>query len=130
MADRMSAEGWGIAILIAFETPNLFSGLLPSLFTISTFSGAEPEKQKHTKKMIRKGEIQAGVVSLGLGLGGSVITRTPWPLLLTIGMMVWLIWNYEAALKTGCTTGPKMSMDQQDSDNTYAPVRGAGTAYS
>ena len=119
----MQMEGWGIALLIAFETPNLFSGLLPSLFTISTFSGADDEKQRHTRKMIRKGERQAGIVSIGLGIGGSILTRTPWPLLLTLGMMAWLIWNYESALRTGCSTGPKMTMNEQGETSTYTSVR-------
>jgi len=107
-----TAEGWGIALLVAFEVPNLFSGLLPSLFTISTFTGASEEKAEHAKKWIRKGEVQAGVVSMGLGLGGSIVTRSPWPLLLTILMIMWLGWQYESALR-GAAHGPRMDMANQ-----------------
>lgn len=107
----MNAEGLGLSFLIAFEVPNLFSGLLPSLFTISTFSSSDPDKAAHTKRWIRRGEIQAGVVSLGLGVGGTIVTKTPWPLLLTIGMIVWLVWQYEAALRKGTGgDGPEMDM--------------------
>jgi hypothetical protein len=117
----MGAEGWGIAILIAFETPNLFSGFLPSLFTISTFTGSDPAKAAHTKKWIRKGEVQAGTVSLALGIGGTIITGTPWPLLLTMGMIVWLVWNYELALRMGAKSGPRMDIADQDV-NHYSPA--------
>lgn len=112
----MSAEGLGLSFLVAFEVPNLFSGLLPSLFTISTFSSADPEKAAHTKKWIRKGEIQAGVVSLGLGLGGTIVTRTPWPLLLTLIMIFWLVWQYETALRKG-TAGAGPQLDMQEGYN-------------
>lgn len=122
MAEPMGAEGWGIAILIAFETPNLFSGFLPSLFTISTFTGSDAAKQAHTKKWIRKGEVQAGAVSLMLGIGGTIITDTPWPLLLTIGMIAWLVFNYEQALKKGCADGPGIDIDRQD-DNAAGAGR-------
>lgn len=111
MADAMNAEGLGLSFLVAFEVPNLFSGLLPSLFTISTFSSADPTKAAHTKKWIRKGELQAGVVSLGLGLGGTIVTKTPWPILLTLLMIAWLVWQYETALRRGTDgQGPGLDM--------------------
>lgn len=124
MADNsaLSMEGWGIAILIAFETPNLFSGFLPSLFTISTFSGSDAEKQAHTKEWIRKGELQAGIVSLILGVGGSAITQTPWPLLLTLGMIAWLVYNYEKALKDGAKSGPNLDIADQGQDQAAGGV--------
>lgn len=110
--EPLGAEGWGIALLVAFEVPNLFSGLLPSLFTISTFTNADAEKARHAKKWIRRGEIQAGVVSLGLGIGGAVVTKHPAPILLTIIMIIWLVWQYEHALR-GAADGPRMDMANQ-----------------
>lgn len=104
----MSTEAWGIALLIAFEVPNLFSGLLPSLFTISTFGGDESTAE-HTRRWIRRGETQAGIVSLGLGLGGAIVTKSPVPMVLTLGMIVWLVWQYEAALRAS-GSGPKLDM--------------------
>lgn len=105
-------EGLGLSFLIAFEVPNLFSGLLPSLFTISTFTGGDEDKAAHARKWIRRGEIQAGVVSLGLGIGGTVVTGTPWPILLTLAMIAWLVWQYESALRGGRAKGaPCLDMD-------------------
>jgi hypothetical protein len=113
-AQPMGAEGLGLSFLIAFEVPNLFSGLLPSLFTISTFSKGDADKAAHTKKWIRRGEIQAGVVSLGLGLGGTIVTKTPWPMLLTLIMIAWLVWQYETALRKGLSDGPGYDMDKPE----------------
>lgn len=109
----MSSEAWGLAFLIAFEVPNLFSGLLPSLFTISTFSGGDSEKREHAYKWIRKGEIQAGVVSLGLGIGGSMVTKSWVPMFMTALMISWLVTQYETALHKGAD-GPSIDMDKQD----------------
>ncbi|MEV8530077.1 hypothetical protein AB0451_39395 [Streptomyces sp. NPDC052000] len=111
VGDPMNAEGLGLSFLIAFEVPNLFSGLLPSLFTISTFTNSDADKAEHAKKWIRKGELQAGVVSLGLGLGGTIVTKTPWPILLTLLMIGWLVWQYETALRRGTEgDGPGLDM--------------------
>lgn len=106
------ASAWGLAFLIGFEVPNLFSGLLPSLFTISTFTNADEGKAEHAKKWIRKGEMQAGIVSIGLGVGGTLVTRSPWPLLLVLLMIGWLLWQYESALR-GAADGPHMDMAAQ-----------------
>lgn len=122
MARReMSAEGVGIALLVAFEVPNLFSGLLPSLFTIATFSAGDQEKVTHTRRWIRRGEIQAGAVSLGLGAGASMVTKSPWPFVLVLGMMGWLIWQYEVALAKGCSNGPGLDIDdpQDETPKSY-----------
>lgn len=110
MADMVPAEAIGLTILTAFEVPNLYSGLLPSLFTISTFSGGDESKVAHTKKWIRKGEIQATVMSLALGGGASALAKTPWPFLATLAMCGYLVWQYEGALRKGCDSGPRLNM--------------------
>jgi hypothetical protein len=119
--EPMSAEGVGIALLVAFEVPNLFSGLLPSLFTIATFSAGDADKVRHTKRWIRRGEVQAGAVSVGLGVGASIVTKSPWPFLLVLGMIGWLVWQYECALMKGCSDGPGLDIDdpQDETPSSY-----------
>lgn len=119
--EPLSAEGVGIALLVAFEVPNLFSGLLPSLFTIATFSAGDADKVQHTKRWIRRGEVQAGAVSVGLGVGASIVTKSPWPFLLVLGMIVWLVWQYECALAKGCKNGPGLDIDdpQDETPSSY-----------
>lgn len=104
------AAAVGLTVLTAFEVPNMYSGLLPSLFTISTFSGGDEAKAAHTKKWIRKGEIQATVMSLILGAGASSLAGSPWPLLATAAMCGYLLWQYETALRKGLDDGPGLDM--------------------
>lgn len=95
------AEAIGLTILTAFEVPNLYSGLLPSQFTIATFSGGGAEKQAHTTKWIRKSEIQATAMSLILGAGASALAKSPYPFLATAIMCGYLLYQYEHALAQG-----------------------------
>lgn len=108
MADN-SLQGLGLAVLVWFEVPNMYSGLLPSLFTISTFTGGDEDKRAHAEKWIRKGEIQATALSLILGAGASALAHSPWPLLGAMAMCAYLLWQYESALRGG-QDGPGLDM--------------------
>jgi hypothetical protein len=111
MAEIGAGSVAGLTVLTAFEVPNMYSGLLPSLFTISTFSGGDSAKQAHTVKWIRRGEIQATVMSLAVGLGASVIAHSPWPLFAVIAMCGYLLYQYEGALHRGnAGEGPGLDM--------------------
>lgn len=102
----------GLTIMTAFEVPNMYSGLLPSLFTISTFSGGDAEKAAHTKKWIRKGEFQATGMSLAIGIGAATLVHHPLPFLATAAMCAYLVWQYETALRRGLAEGPSLDMDK------------------
>lgn len=110
MAEMIPAHAVGLTVLTAFEVPNMYSGLLPSLFTISTFSGGDESKAAHTKMWIRKGEIQATIMSLVLGAGAAGLAGSPWPFLATGAMCAYLLWQYEAALRKGLDKGPGLDM--------------------
>jgi hypothetical protein len=63
-----STEITALTVLVVAEIPNFWSGFLPSLFTIATFSKGDQEKMDHTKRWIRRGEIQAMGLSVALGV--------------------------------------------------------------
>lgn len=102
----------GISIMVTFEVPNMYSGLLPSLFTISTFSGGDQAKAAHTKKWIRKGEVQATGMSIAIGIGAALLVQHPLPLFATMAMCAYLVWQYETALRKGLSEGPSLDMDK------------------
>lgn len=97
MADR-SAESIGLTILTIAEVPNFFSGLLPSLFTIGHFSTDESSEAIY---WIRRGEVNALGLSIGLGVGASLISKSWMPLVGCIGMSAFLMYHYEHALRNG-----------------------------
>lgn len=86
----MTAEQAALTVLTAFEVPNVFSGVLPSWFTIATFSD-DPEKMN----ALRNAEIFATGISLGLGVAASVIADTWLPLFAVAAMAAILIGGYE-----------------------------------
>lgn len=93
-----SAEAIGLTILTIAEVPNFYSGLLPSLFTIGHFSSDESGEAIY---WIRRGEINALGLSIGLGVGASLLSKSWWPLIGTVLMSAFLMYHYEHALKHG-----------------------------
>ncbi len=110
MGGSSALEGFGLGLILAMEVPNLFSAPLPSKFTIATFTGSHPE---HTARWIRSGEIEAVAQAVLLGIGGSILTSSPWPFILVMGMTAWKVWSYETALSGGISGGPHIDMNKQ-----------------
>lgn len=108
-----SHESVALTVLVVAEVPNFWSGFLPSLFTIATFSGGDEDKANHTKKWIRRGEIQATGLSLALGVSASLLAEEPWPFIGVLLLIGYLAWQYEHALRLGLNTGPRIDMDSQ-----------------
>lgn len=112
MAER-SSQDVALTVLVVAEVPNFWSGFLPSLFTIATFSGGDEQKAAHTKRWIRRGEIQATGLSVALGIAAALLAGEPWPFVGVILMIAYLAYQYENALKLGLSGGLKMDMDKQ-----------------
>lgn len=93
-----SAESIALTILTIAEVPNFWSGFLPSLFTIGHFSSSESGEALY---WIRRGEASALVLSLTLGFGASLISKSWLPFIGTVGMCGYLGYHYEHALKHG-----------------------------
>jgi hypothetical protein len=110
MAQR-SQQDVALTVLTVAEVPNFWSGFLPSLFTIATFSGGDDAKVLHTKRWIRRGEIQAVGLSLALGVAAALLAEEPWPFIGVLLMCIYLAYQYEDALKKGVTGGLNYDMD-------------------
>jgi hypothetical protein len=108
-----SHESVALTVLVISEVPNFWSGFLPSLFTIATFSGGDPDKVLHTKRWIRRGEIQATGLSIALGISAAVLAEEPWPFIGVMFLVVYLAYQYEHALRLGLSDGMKVDMDSQ-----------------
>jgi hypothetical protein len=112
MAGR-TTEQVALTVLVVAEVPNFWSGFLPSLFTIATFSGGDDGKAEHTKKWIRRGEIQATGLSLALGVSASLLAGEPWPFIGVVLLIIYLAYQYEHALTLGLDKGPALDMANQ-----------------
>lgn len=110
MADTQTVA---MSVIIAAEVPNYYSGLLPSLFTIATFSGGDGSKAEHTVKWIRRGEVQGTLQAIGLSVAAAILTNDPWPFILSMAMVVYYLYQYEYALRLGLADGPALDMDAQ-----------------
>jgi hypothetical protein len=108
-----SHESVALTVLVVAEVPNFWSGFLPSLFTIATFSGGDADKAAHTRKWIRRGEVQATGLSLALGVSAAILAEEPWPFIGVLFLIGYLAWQYEHALRLGLNTGPGINIDSQ-----------------
>lgn len=106
-------EQVALTVLTVAEVPNFWSGFLPSLFTIATFSGGDDAKASHTKRWIRRGEIQATGLSIALGISASLLAGEPWPFIGVMLLIGYLAWQYEHALRLGLDEGLNLDIDGQ-----------------
>jgi hypothetical protein len=106
-------EQVALTVLVVAEVPNFWSGFLPSLFTIATFSGGDEEKAAHTKRWIRRGEVQATGLSIALGISASILAEEPWPFIGVLLLIGYLAYQYEHAMRLGLSEGSAMDMAQQ-----------------
>lgn len=90
----MNGEQLGLVILSVSEVPNFLAGVLPSLFTIRTFSD-DPEK----RKALRHGELVGGLMSLAVGLGASLVSKSKAPFLACAATLAVFLWQYESAIR-------------------------------
>ena len=99
----LAAESIAIAVLIADTVPNWYSGLMPSTFTIRTFSD-DPEKVR----ALRRAEVVGSGLALSAGIAGSVLTKSWIPLIMVLVVMAILLFEYENAIKSPINGGVDM----------------------
>ncbi len=113
-AERGRYEAVALFVMVVAEIPNFYSGFLPSFFTIATFSGSQGQAE-HTRRWIRRGEIQATGLATGLGIATSLLIGEAWPVIGTLLMCGYLVSQYEHALRQGLSTGPGLDMTKPGS---------------
>ena len=94
----MDGQDIALTLMATAEVPNFYSGLLPSLWTIGHFSS---DQNKEAHYWIRRGEIHATALTVAIGIGTSILTRSILPLVGTLAMSAFLLYLYEHALHNG-----------------------------
>lgn len=84
----------------------MFDRVLPPAHTIHD-RAPTPAAIAH----VQTGCLRAAPVALGIGIGASLIARTPWPAIGSLAVVAWMWWQYDLAAKAGTlpasiTTGP------------------------
>ena len=103
MATHENAAGIGLTILIATQIPSIYSNLLPFPCDIEKESPGS-----RYSSSIRKSEMQATIVAVGLGFAGALITETPWPFFAALAMAGIYLWHYETAVRYDGQVGPNV----------------------
>lgn len=99
MSEQTAASA-GIFLMALAEAFNVYGALNSSPWTAENF-GADEEKARSCRRYV----LQADIVNIALGIGTSLISETPWPLL-GIGLItLYMHWMYEKALKKGALAG-------------------------
>ena len=93
----LTAGTVGIAILAAGDAANFSSGLLPSMFTIS--SPFFQQNREGNVKRIRQGEVIATGLSLMVGVGASLAAGSALPFWTVMAVQGILLLSYKFALR-------------------------------
>ena len=99
-ADSSTATGGALFLMALAEAFNVYGALNSSPWTAENF-GADPEKARSCRHYV----LRADAVNLALGVGTSLITKSPWPLLGIGAITVYMHYMYERALKKGAAAG-------------------------
>lgn len=101
----------GLSIMAAAEVPNFLAGLLPSTMTIGRFA-ADPVD----RASLRRSEFVGSGLAVAVGVGASLIARSPLPLILTLGVLAVLLYEYERAIRRAADSGRAVPIN--DPSNT------------
>lgn len=104
----MNATLAGLTLLAASEVPNFLAGMAPSLFTLSHMSGKSGEHQAEARASMRRAYVVGGGLSLAVGAGASLVADSWWPFMVTVGVFVILVMQYEHALSNPHNTAEEM----------------------
>lgn len=98
----------GLAIMAAAEVPNFLAGLLPSTMTIGRFA-ADPQDRAR----LRRSEVVGSALAVGVGVGASLVGGHPLPFVLTLGVLVILLFEYERAIRSAQKSGTAVPINAQ-----------------
>lgn len=108
MASAADLQIAGLAIMAAAEVPNFLAGLLPSTMTIGRFA-AEPADRAR----LRRSELVGSALALAVGAGTSMIAESPWPMVMTVAVLLVLLYEYERAIRQAMESGAAVPINQQ-----------------
>lgn len=120
---KLDAEVIGITALVVGDAAAFWSANNPSVFTVRAFRRKGGKEADTTKRDIRLGGLAGSGLALLVGIGGTAVTKSWWPLAGTAAILVfqWSVWEWAMA-------NPHSSSDSSGGDIASQPS-GGGTRF-
>lgn len=120
---KLTAEAFGVTALVMGDAAAFWSANNPSVMTVRAFRRRDGEEADATARDIRLGGLIASGWIILVGLGGSMVTKSWWPLLgaAGAGAVQWYVWEW-------AIRNPRGSSGIADQQNTG--YRGLGIKQS
>ena len=90
----------GLTITTVTLALTMFDRVLPPAHVVN----GQPPTPEYVEQ-VQTACMRAAPVALGLGLGASLIARTPWPAVGALVVITWMWWTYDLAAKAGSLPG-------------------------
>lgn len=94
----IDSDAMGVTALCVADAAGMLAAFCPSMFTIRTFGGGAVEGL-NTRESIHIGMMLGSFISLVVGFGGTLVTRSWWPFMGTVLSLIILNGAYEWALR-------------------------------
>lgn len=100
---KLTAEAFGVTALVMGDAAAFWSANNPSVMTVRAFRRKDGAEADATARDIRFGGIIASGWIILVGLGGSMVTKSWWPLVgaLGAGSVQWIVWEWAMANPRG-----------------------------
>jgi len=96
---KLDAEVIGITALVIGDAAAFWSANNPSVFTVRAFRRKGGKEAEKTKRDIRMGGAAGSGLALLVGIGGTAVTKSWWPIAGTLAILAfqWSIWEWAMA---------------------------------
>lgn len=96
---KLDPETLGIAFLIMGDAAAFWSANNPSIFTVRAFGSKGGKEAANSARDIRIGGLAGSGLAVVVGVGGSLVTKSYWPITACIAVLAfqWAIWEWALA---------------------------------
>lgn len=91
-----------LSVFVGVEGAHAFSAFMPSWFTVKKFASGSKDTER-----LRSGYLPAIVFNVILGATVSALIKKPWPLVIALLVIVFMIGAYEGAIGSEDNNGSK-----------------------
>lgn len=93
---KLNSEIIGITALVMGDAAAFWSANNPSVFTVRAFRRKGGKEAEQTKRDIRLGGAAGSLLALMVGAGGSLVTKSWWPLAGSAAILAfqWTLWEW------------------------------------